>query len=358
MPISDTRTSSHISTLSDDQRWQAVLAREASCDGQFVFAVRTTGIYCRPSCSSRLARRENVRFFATPLLAERAGFRACKKCHPQSAVRPIHPAVVATCQRIEHSSTPLTLDELAAEVGLTGPHLQRIFRRTLGVSPKQYALAEREQRLHQQLEAGASILDAMHASGARSTSQIYGPKSARSGLSPAERRRQAATTTLATIVAPTWLGSLAIAATERGIVAMELADSAAAAEQLLRKRFPRAAFIPASEQLTRWALLAVASIERPAQSVELPLDVQGTAFQRRVWQELQNIPAGATRTYQQIARAIGQPTAARAVGTACGKNPIAVAVPCHRAVTQSGRITGYRWGKDRKAKLLERESLP
>lgn len=344
----------HSCLLDEEECFRAVVSRDPKADGTFVYAVKTTGIYCRPSCGSRQPKRTNVQFFPVPRDAQRAGFRACKKCQPDAVTKPIPAAILRAMELVHKAAKPLTLDELGTAVGLSGPHLQRLFRQHVGLSPKRYAIACREEQLHNELAEGKPILAAMNHVGISSTSQLYGA-SQRSGATPRERRKSSLLT-IRIATSATSLGTIAIGATQRGICVIELASSALEARQLVRRRFPEATLTEADESMSDWIAQAVAAIDRGASADQLPLDVQGTAFQQQVWVELRKIPLGSTTTYQQVASAIGRPSASRAVGSACGKNPVAVVIPCHRVLPQSGEVLHYRWGTSRKAELLARET--
>lgn len=340
----------------DELRWDAVLTRDAEADGRFVYAVASTGIYCRPSCPSRRPRRNQVRFFPTPAAAEGAGYRACRRCAPRDGETDARRRVRAAREYLEaHLDERVTLDRLGAEVGMSPYHLQRTFTRLTGMSPRAYVAGRRMERMKTRLKAGDSVSRATFDAGYASSSRAYDHARARLGMTPADYRRGGTGVRIRSLTLDTAAGVLLVAATDRGLCAVTLGDSAKALEAGLRQEFPRASVEPADAELRRWAGAVVARIEGATTQERLPLDVRGTAFQRQVWEALQRIPAGTTLTYGEIARAIGRPTAARAVGQACGSNRLAVVIPCHRAVRGDGDPGGYRWGVERKQALLERE---
>jgi AraC family transcriptional regulator of adaptative response/methylated-DNA-[protein]-cysteine methyltransferase len=343
--------------LDPERAWTAVLARDKSRDGRFVFAVATTGIYCRPSCAARRPKRENVRFFSTPAEAAAAGFRACKRCRPDEP--PADPAKArarAARDHLEaHLDETVTLAELAAVVGGSPHHLQRTFKRCFGVSPKQYVNARRLERFRRLVREEGSVTDAVYEAGFVDGSQLYGQAGERLGMTPGRFRDGGVGVTIRYATADSPVGRLLVAATERGLCAVRLGDGDAEVEEALRREFPRATLQPAPGELGPWIEDALARIEGETPPTLPPLDVQATAFQRRVWEALCAIPRGAVRTYGQVAAAVGRPRAARAVARACATNPVAVVVPCHRVVAAGGGLGGYRWGRERKEKLLARE---
>ncbi|MBL8152985.1 MAG: bifunctional DNA-binding transcriptional regulator/O6-methylguanine-DNA methyltransferase Ada [Anaerolineae bacterium] len=341
--------------LSDDARWQAVQNKDRAYDGQFVTGVRTTGIYCRPSCPSRIPHRQNVTFFNAPDEAEAAGFRACKRCAPNTQA---YEAEIAArvCRAIEaRLDERLRLDDLGALVGHSPFHLQRMFKRALGITPRQYQEAVRMQQFKDALKAGGSVTGAIYAAGFSSTSRLYESSDATLGMTPATYRKGGAGMDIATSVVDSALGKVLIAATARGICAVRLGDSEAALVEDLRRDFPAARIEDGTESLREWAAALMAHLSGDAPHLDLPLDIRGTAFQWRVWQALREIPYGETRSYTQVAEAIGQPSAARAVARACASNPAAVVIPCHRVIREDGSLSGYRWGLARKAALLDSE---
>lgn len=344
-----------MNTQLDSLRWQAVLNRDALYDGQFVVAVRSTRIYCKPSCPSRRPKRENVTFFAAPEQAEIAGYRACKRCHPDRLARPEpHLELVQRiCRAIEErADDPPRLAELARQFNLSPYHLQRTFKRLVGVTPKQYASALRVREFKAHLREG-SVTEAAYRAGYNGSSRVY--EQGELGMTPTTYQRGGEAVAIAYAITPCSLGYLLVAATERGICAVKLGDSKRELEALLRDEFPSATLHSESPQLREWVNLILDYLRGEQPHLDLPLDVRATAFQRRVWAALRAIPFGQTRSYTKVAQAIGQPTAARAVARACATNPVALVVPCHRVVGEDGDLHGYRWGVERKRKLLEQE---
>ena len=344
-------------TLSDP-RWTSVVARDRAADGQFVYAVRTTGVYCRPSCASRTARPENVEFHATAADAERAGFRACKRCRPdQAAADNGHVALVTSlCRYIEQADQPPTLERLAQHAGLSAFHLHRIFKAVTGVTPKQYAEAHRTRRVRDQLRGSSSVTDAIYDAGFNSSGRFYGQSGAILGMTPTQHRAGGARAVIRFAVGECSLGSILVAASERGVCAILLGDDPELLLRDLQDRFARAELVGGDAGFEQLVARVVALVEMPSRGLDLPLDVRGTAFQQRVWQALRAVPAGRTASYAEIARTIGAPTAVRAVAHAVASNPLAVAIPCHRIVRSDGALAGYRWGVERKRALLDRES--
>ena len=342
---------------SDESRWQAVLARDASHDGSFVFAVSSTGVYCRPSCPSRRPRRENVAFFRKPDEAEKAGYRACLRCRPKATGGNSQMQMVrAVCRYIEqHLDEPLTLTRLGSEFHQSPFHLQRKFKAVLGITPRAYADSCRMNQLKSNLRAGHSVTRAMYDAGYSSSSRLYERTASQLGMTPDKYRRGAIAAPIRYTCADSPLGRMLIAATDKGICAIQFADSDAELEQGLRHEFPFAIRRRSDEAMQTWKDDLLRQMRGQTLHSALPLDIQATAFQRRVWSYLQSIPFGATRSYVAVAKAIGQPAATRAVGRACATNPVAVAIPCHRVVRKSGEMGGYRWGIERKKELLEME---
>jgi len=351
--------SSHQNREENDQSlcWQAVLARDASRDGDFVFAVSSTGVYCRPSCPARRPRRENVTFFRKTEQAERAGYRACLRCRPKAAGG--HGAteiVKAMCRYIEqHLDEPLTLARLGSEFHQSPFHLQRTFKRILGVTPRAYADSCRMNQLKGNLRAGHSVTRSMYDAGYSSSSRLYERTASQLGMTPDKYRRGAIAAPIRYTCADSPLGRMLIAATDKGICAIQFAGTDGELEQGLRHEFPFAIRRRDDDGMQAWKKDLLCQMRGQRMSAALPLDIQATAFQRRVWSHLQSIPFGATRSYAAVAKAIGQPTATRAVARACATNPVAVAIPCHRVVRKSGDMGGYRWGVERKKALLELE---
>jgi AraC family transcriptional regulator of adaptative response/methylated-DNA-[protein]-cysteine methyltransferase len=342
----------------DAPRWRAVLSRDRAQDGAFVYAVSSTGVYCRPSCPSRRPRRDRVRFFTVPEAAERAGYRACRRCRPQLAATPdaALARVRAVCRFIaDNLDEPLTLERLATTVGGSPHHLQRSFKAALGISPREYTDALRLQGLRERLRRGQPVSEAGYGAGYGSSRALYERAPSQLGMTPATYRRGGEGVSIAYAITDSPLGRLMVAATGRGICRVGLADTEGALERSLREEYPRATLERDEAALRDW-VRAVLGEMAGARRPELPLDVQATAFQWRVWQELRRIPRGETRSYAEVARRIGRPTAARAVARACATNPVALVVPCHRVVASDGRLGGYRWGAERKRALLEREA--
>jgi AraC family transcriptional regulator of adaptative response/methylated-DNA-[protein]-cysteine methyltransferase len=341
-----------------DPRWQAVLARDASQDGRFVFAVSSTGVYCRPSCAARRPRRGNVSFFAQPDQAEKAGYRACLRCRPRAiGGHGATEVVKAICRYIEqHLDEPLTLARLGSEFHQSPFHLQRTFKSALGITPRAYADSCRVNQLKDNLRAGHSVTRSMYDAGYSSSSRLYERTASQLGMTPDKYRRGAIAAPIRYTFADSPLGRMLIAATDKGICAIQFADSDGELEQGLRHEFPFAIRRRHDQAMRPWKEDLLRQMRGQRLNAALPLDIQATAFQRRVWTHLQSIPFGATRSYADVAKAIGQPTATRAVARACATNPVAVAIPCHRVVSKRGDSGGYRWGVERKKALLELET--
>ena len=341
----------------DDARWRAVLERDAKQDGRFVYAVHTTGVYCRPVCPSRRALRANVSFYKSALAARAAGFRACKRCRPDAsrAPDPALQSALAACRYIEAQSDRIpTLGELGREVGLSPAHLQRVFKRVVGVSPRKYADTLRVDRLKRQLRGGDAIAGALYASGYGSTSRLYEKAGAQLGMTPSAYRKKATGERIryVTLASPVG-GHILVAATSLGICALRLGDRVRPLVDELEREFASARIEPGDEAMREKLSALVAAGGRGLST--LPYDVQATAFQRRVWEAIREIPEGSTATYGELAAAIGKPKAVRAVAQACAQNSVALVIPCHRVVPASGGTGGYRWGAQRKAALLRRE---
>jgi AraC family transcriptional regulator of adaptative response/methylated-DNA-[protein]-cysteine methyltransferase len=350
------------SSAHEDPRWTAVAARDAAADGRFVFAVKTTGVYCRPSCASRRPRRGNVVFYRAPEAAEAAGYRACKRCRPKDtresdpALRKVRRASALIDQALlEGESGPPALAALAAEVATSPHHLLRLFKRHLGITPHEYADARRLELVKRHLRAGEGVAGALYAAGYGSPSRLYERSDAQLGMTPATYRRdgKGATIDFTTVRSP--LGRMLVAATERGIAAVSLGDDDTRLERALHAEYPAAEIRRANSRLEPWvnAILEHIAGERP--NLALPLDLQATAFQWKVWRALQRIPYGRTATYGEIAQAIGRPKAVRAVANACANNRADLVIPCHRVVRNDGASGGYRWGAERKEKILAKE---
>jgi AraC family transcriptional regulator, regulatory protein of adaptative response / methylated-DNA-[protein]-cysteine methyltransferase len=335
----------------------AVALHDARMDGAFVYAVRSTGIYCRPSCPSRRPRTRQIVLFAQPEAAERAGFRACQRCHPrQGRSSPQANLIRRVCGEIEgNPDGPVSLRTLAGLTGLSAAHLQRTFRRAMGITPRQYADALRVGRLKSELRKGKDVTTALHEVSYGSASRLYEKSDSHLGMTPATYRRGGRGMNISYTIAPCSLGRVLVAATERGISAVYLGDHDSALAAELHKEYPRAKIRCGSGERTNWVRAIVRHLAGSNPGLDLPTDVVATAFQRRVWEALRSIPLGATRTYAEVARSIGQPSAIRAVARACATNPAAIVVPCHRVVRTDGTLAGYRWGVERKKQLLEKE---
>jgi len=343
-----------------DPRWAAVVARDRTVDGAFVYSVATTGVYCRPSCPSRQARAEHVRFHATPMAAAQAGFRACRRCAPdQPVAATTHTALVTRlCRMIADAETPPSLAALAAAVGVSRFHLHRIFTTTTGLTPHAYAKALCAQRLGTTLRNAPSVTSAVFAAGFAASSRFYDAANAHLGMTPSTFRAGGKGLHIHFAVSTCALGAILVAATTRGICAILLDDSADALVQDLHARFPQATVTAAGRDFHRHVARVIRFVEAPQRGLDLPLAVQGTVFQHRVWQALRAIPAGTTTTYSELARSLGIPAAVRAVASACAANPVAVAIPCHRVLRRDGSLAGYRWGIARKRQLLATEAHP
>src|ERR1700675_1087193 len=343
--------------LGEDQAWEAVVARDRGHDGKFVFAVSTTGIYCRPSCPARRPRRENVTFFPRPDRAEKAGFRACLRCRPRSiSGDPQSDFAKEICRYIEqHLDEPITLERLGKEFRQSPFHLQRSFKAAVGITPREYADSCRMRLLKRNLQAGDNVTRAMYDAGYGSSSRLYEKTASQLGMTPDKYRRGAIAASIRYTISDSPLGRMLIAATERGICSIQFARSDSELIEGLKREFPFAVRKPDQTGLEVWVAALLSKMTGRELNTALPLDIRATAFQRRVWTYLQSIPFGATRSYSDVAKAIGQPSASRAVARACATNPVAVAIPCHRVVREDGSISGYRWGVERKKALLELE---
>jgi AraC family transcriptional regulator of adaptative response/methylated-DNA-[protein]-cysteine methyltransferase len=357
MPVRQSKPVIEPAEAAGDPRWNAVVARDAERDGEFVFAVSSTGVYCRPSCAARRPRRENVQFFLKPEAAEQAGYRACLRCRPKSfSGNAESDAAKAICRFIEqHLDEPLTLDRLGKEFRQSPFHLQRRFKAVLGITPREYADSCRLRMLKRNLQAGDSVTRAMYDAGYGSSSRLYEKTAAQLGMTPDKYRRGAIAAAIRYTCADSPLGRMLVAATERGICAIQFARSDGELMEGLKREFPFAARKADEGGLRSWVSALLRHMRGKDLDASLPLDIRATAFQRRVWAYLQSIPFGATRSYSQVAKGIGRPSATRAVARACATNPVAVAIPCHRVVREDGSMGGYRWGIERKQALLEME---
>jgi len=345
-------------SILDDPRWAAITARDRAADGKFYYGVRTTGVYCRPSCPSRRARPENVELFDSRAAAEHAGFRACKRCRPDGHTLAGQQAawVADACRIIDASEEPPTLAALAAQVKVSPYYFHRTFKAIAGVTPKQYAAARRGERLRRELARGTPVTDAIYGAGYNSNARFYDEADDVLGMTASSYRAGGANTIMRFAIGECSLGSILVAASTRGICAILLGNDPEALTRSLQDQFPRAELIGGDEQFEQLVARVVGFVEAPALGLDLPLDLRGTAFQQRVWQALRAIPAGSTASYSEIARRVGAPKSVRAVGQACGANHIAVAIPCHRVVRSDGDLSGYRWGIERKRALLAREA--
>ena len=341
----------------EDARWRAVLARDAARDGQFVFAVASTGVYCRPSCAARRPRRENVQFFPIPEAAERAGYRACLRCRPRSfSGSPELRVVRAICRFIEqHLEEPVTLDRLGKEFKQSPFHLQRKFKAVLGITPREYADSCRLKTLKRNLQAGDSVTRAMYDAGYGSSSRLYERTASQLGMTPDKYRRGAIAATIRYACADSPLGRMLIAATDKGVCSIQFGRSDGELLEGLKREFPFALRKEDEGGLHSWASALLKHMAGKNLDASLPLDIRATAFQRQVWTYLQSIPFGQTKSYSEVAQAIGRPSACRAVARACATNPVAVEIPCHRVVREDGTMGGYRWGLERKKALLHIE---
>lgn len=348
----------------NDAQWRSVRMRDRSADGAFVYAVRSTGVYCRPSCPSRKPRREQTLFFALPEAAEQHGFRACRRCRPRAihALDPKVDLVARVCREIESrvrnavdDDSRITLGALSAPLSVSPHQLERAFRSVMGITPRQYADAQRMRRVKSGLKKEGNVTTALYDAGFGSSSRLYERAPAHLGMTPAAYREGGKGMNIHYTIASSPLGRLLVAATTRGISAVYLGDSDDHLEAALRKEYPRANIERDRAGLEMWVSKIVDHLRGREPHLDLPTDVQATAFQRRVWEELRRIPYGTTKTYSQVASAIGRPRAVRAVARACATNPTSIVVPCHRVVRQDGNLSGYRWGIDRKRSLIDSE---
>jgi AraC family transcriptional regulator of adaptative response/methylated-DNA-[protein]-cysteine methyltransferase len=360
--IKDHRHRSRMTTMVEQQYWNAVAERSRAADGAFVYAVATTGVYCRPSCPSRRPRRENVHFFPLPQAAEQAGYRPCRRCHPerQPASDPDAERVRRACRLIDEAleegdAGAPGLAALARATDTSAHRLQRLFKRQLGISPRDFAAARRLARVKARLREGDGVAGALYEAGYGSSSRLYERSDAQLGMTPGTYKKRGQGMAIAFTIAPCPLGRLLVAATERGVSAVSLGTDDGALEKALQAEYAAAAIRRDDAALGRWVAAILGHLEGKAPDLSLPLDLRATAFQWRVWRELQKIPYGRTVTYAEVARRIGKPAAVRAVANACAKNRAALVIPCHRVVRQDGAIGGYRWGVERKERLLAAE---
>lgn len=341
----------------DDTKWRAIVAKDSHADEHFCYSVQSTGIYCLPSCSSRLPLRKNVRFHDSPLSAEKAGFRPCKRCSPNGPTRAHEHAgaVAKACRAIDAAESLPKLATLAKVAGMSSFHFHRVFRKIVGVTPKAYAMARRAERLREALPACDTVTEAIYRAGFPSNGRFYAKAGETLGMTPTTFRKGGTGTSIRFAVGDCALGSVLVAATQTGVCAILLGDDPDLLVRELQHRFPHAELIGADKSFEQTVARVIGCIDAPTTPFDLPLDVSGTAFQQKVWQALRDIPLGATVSYTTIAKRIGAPTAMRAVAQACAANPIAVAIPCHRVVRHDGSLSGYRWGIARKRALLARE---
>ncbi len=343
--------------ITDDARWKAVVDNNSNADGTFYYAVITTGVYCRPSCSSRLPNRANVEYFTNCKEAEIAGYRVCKRCTPSanSKAVEIEQKIIRACRIVEDSETHLKLDELAARVDLSPYHFHRLFKKIVGVTPKQYASRHQSQRFQKSLKTSPSITDAIYSAGYGSSGSAYDKTQDQIAMKPKDYRKGATGITITYGLAHCFLGWVIVAATDRGICAIEFGDDPDILPDQVQTRFPNAQLKKADISFDSLIKEVVHFIKAPEDTFQLPLDIQGTAFQQRVWNVLRQIKPGKTLSYSDVANRIGNPNAVRAVASACASNKLAVVIPCHRVVSKDGKVSGYRWGTERKKMLLESE---
>ena len=343
----------------DEERWQAVVRKDHNADGKFYYSVKTTGVYCRPSCPARLANRGNVAFHESPEEAECAGFRACKRCKPKGpSLAQQHAAtIVSACRAIKATEDLPTLNELASTVGMSPFYLHRLFRETTGLTPKSYAAAHRSDRMREELPKRGTVTEAIYEAGSNSNSRFYATSSQMLGMNLENYREGGHGATIRFAIGECSLGSILVATSERGVCAISMGDDPNALVKDLQDRFPKANLIGGDRDFEKLVAKVVGLIEAPKIGLDLPLDVQGTAFQKRVRQALCEIPPGSTASYSEIAKRIRSPKAVRAVAQACASNAIAVAIPCHRVLHNDGNLSGYRWGVERKRVLLDREGV-
>lgn len=347
-----------MTTLEQDPRWQAVANRDKTADGHFVYGVKTTGIYCRPSCPSRRPRPENVLFFPDGAAAEQAGFRPCKRCRQgrMSLADEQAAKIALACRYIEQEQNIPTLAQMALHAGLSPYHFHRLFRSITGLTPKSYAAACRSRRLRQQLDQNDSVTGAILAAGYPSSGHFYRQSDELLGMTPGDYRAGGQGTDIVFAVGQCSLGSILVARSERGICAILLGDDPQSLVEELQDKYPHAALAGDNPEFTRQMASVIGFVDAPRLGLNLPLDIRGTAFQQRVWQALLTIPAGQTLSYREVARRIDAPEAVRAVAGACAANMLAVAIPCHRVVRSDGGLSGYRWGVERKRRLLNKEA--
>lgn len=348
----------HAEEIQSDARWALVVARDANADGQFYYSVKTTGVYCRPSCTARPARPANVQFHKTREEAEKAGFRPCKRCKPdQPSLLERHTAMIAdVCRFIENSESQPSLRELAVRAKLSACYFHRVFKMVTGLTPKAYTAAHQAKQIRHELESSKPVTDAIFDAGYNSNSRFYEKSNQLLGMTPSDYRTGGANTDIRFAVGECSLGSILVAMSDRGVCAIFLGDDPDALVRDLQDRFPRSNLIGGDNEFEQRVAKVVGFVEAPSIGLHLPLDIRGTAFQQRVWQALREIPAGSTASYTDVAKRIGSPQSVRAVASACAANNLAVVIPCHRVVRNDGGLSGYRWGVERKRALLEKEA--
>jgi AraC family transcriptional regulator, regulatory protein of adaptative response / methylated-DNA-[protein]-cysteine methyltransferase len=343
--------------ITGEQRWQAFASRDKQADGQFFIGVKTTGIFCRVLCPARLPKRENIRFFDTWQEAEAAGFRTCKRCHPKELEpeTPHRSAVIHACEILDSAETQPTLEALAKMAGLSPFHFQRVFKGIVGVSPKQYYMEKRSSRIRQNLQQTSRVTDAIYDAGFGSSARFYSQAGDTLGMKPSDFQKGGDGMEISFAISPSYLGLVLVAATVTGVCLIIFGDQPEVLEEELYRRFPKAHLKDADATFKEWVNQVISYLQHPGRDLNLPLDIQGTAFQRRVWAALREIPTGSTASYSEVASRIGNPKAVRAVANACAANHLAVAIPCHRVVRLNGGLGGYHWGLERKHALLEHE---
>jgi AraC family transcriptional regulator, regulatory protein of adaptative response / methylated-DNA-[protein]-cysteine methyltransferase len=349
----------YISGLSEEERWEAIVRRDERADGLFLYGVETTGIYCRPTCPSKIPGRKNVRFFSSWEEAERSNYRPCKRCNPRQPfdTSKHQEAVINACRIMDERNTPCSLKELAGLVGLSPFHFHRIFKQILGVTPRQYFIEKRAHRVRDYLRESENITDVLYDSGFGSSSRFYHESGATLGMKPSEFRKGGPGKQIRYTISSTYLGWILIAATQKGICNIEFGDNPESLKEKIKVRFPYAELEGHDPLFSSWVTQILSFLESPLQAPDVPLDIRGTAFQYKVWDALRAIPVGSTATYAQISAQIGSDKACRAVARACASNQLAVIIPCHRVIRKDKTLGGYRWGIKRKKMLLERESI-
>ncbi len=358
MMQSKTASQSSAQETMDDPRWQQVLARDSAADGQFFYSVKTTGVYCRPACGARQPRPENVEFHLTTADAEKAGFRPCKRCKPDQLALSVLQAVkiAQACRLIEIAEVEPTLMQLAEAAELSIYHFHRLFKSITGLTPKAYASARRAKNLRQKLNADTKVTDAIYAAGYESNSRFYETSNSTLGMKPLQYKKGGANTEIHFALAECSLGSILVARSAKGICAISIGDDPDSLLRVLQDKFPHANLVGGEAAFESVVAQVIGFVEAPKLGLDLPLDIQGTVFQQRVWQALREIPCGTTVTYSELANKLGVPKAVRAVASACAANTLAVVIPCHRVVRLDGSLSGYRWGVERKKALIEKEA--